>query len=543
LTLFHLGLRPAVTLGRNQPLRREKPKWKSDYPMTGGQLRCKRDEFWDTAPAFEGRKEIWDALKAAAHAFESEEHELAQAILDGASITLPHGVLSECYDELGNRYQLPVYCLSEPVNIMEEQASDGPVPPKPQDHSETLSETGQEVQLHLRLSTGRDVHLDVRSNDSVSHMKHRLQAEEGLATAAQRWFFSGRMLADKSTLEELCIPTDYVVQMILLVLQVLFVLPYTTRGSIKVAESFWTLKANELVVDEDMAKYGSKVQVPLMCGEAFEGQDIMWRREDGEKLQEQGNRILVTVEERRGGRYTCYNRDDSYLNHTLVLVRWPYKKIIKEMPEKGYIHCSTNNYNGSFYCSWKWDEKRAGKVVLIKAVRSHSGGNISCSLNSSGHSITCQDQEYCPYAEELEHINLTIYFRSNYVVEIYCLQFQISDIVRPDMVRVKRMNNTLELQYPDTWNIPFSYFPLTFQVKEIRCGRKSDCDCSNRKSSKVNLVQDQHWPLKKGVTVCVRAQDDLCNSPWSEWTQYKCIKEKNKKKARKNKKRRPWKEE
>ncbi|TTC00278.1 Ubiquitin domain-containing protein 2 [Bagarius yarrelli] len=31
--------------------------------MTDGQLRSKRDEFWDTAPAFEGRKEIWDALK------------------------------------------------------------------------------------------------------------------------------------------------------------------------------------------------------------------------------------------------------------------------------------------------------------------------------------------------------------------------------------------------------------------------------------------------------------------------------------------------
>lgn len=81
----------SVALGRNQPLKREKPKWKSDYPMTDGQLRSKRDEFWDTAPAFEGRKEIWDALKAAAQAFESNDHELAQAIIDGASITLPHG--------------------------------------------------------------------------------------------------------------------------------------------------------------------------------------------------------------------------------------------------------------------------------------------------------------------------------------------------------------------------------------------------------------------------------------------------------------------
>lgn len=82
---------PLPTTGRNEPLKKDRPKWKSDYPMTEGQLRSKRDEFWDTAPAFEGRKEIWDALKAAAVALECNDHELAQAIVDGASITLPHG--------------------------------------------------------------------------------------------------------------------------------------------------------------------------------------------------------------------------------------------------------------------------------------------------------------------------------------------------------------------------------------------------------------------------------------------------------------------
>lgn len=82
---------PLSLSGRNEPLKKDRLKWKSDYPMTEGQLRSKRDEFWDTAPAFEGRKEIWDALKAAAVALECSDHELAQAIVDGASITLPHG--------------------------------------------------------------------------------------------------------------------------------------------------------------------------------------------------------------------------------------------------------------------------------------------------------------------------------------------------------------------------------------------------------------------------------------------------------------------
>ena len=38
-----------------------------------------------------GQKEIWDALKAAATATETGDNALAQAIIDGANISLPHG--------------------------------------------------------------------------------------------------------------------------------------------------------------------------------------------------------------------------------------------------------------------------------------------------------------------------------------------------------------------------------------------------------------------------------------------------------------------
>ncbi|XP_061658560.1 ubiquitin domain-containing protein 2 isoform X2 [Syngnathoides biaculeatus] len=203
-------------MGRNQPLRRERPKWKSDYPMTEGQLRSKRDEFWDTAPAFEGREEIWDALRAAAGAFESRDHPLAQAILDGASITLPHGALSECYDELGNRYQLPVYCLAPPVNMIEERSDE----PDGSDRdscsgTDATEGDGGERQLRLRLSTGRDLRLRARSSDTVGAMKRRLHGQEGVPAAAQRWFFSGRPLADRLRLEQMNVSRDYVVQVII----------------------------------------------------------------------------------------------------------------------------------------------------------------------------------------------------------------------------------------------------------------------------------------------------------------------------------------
>lgn len=121
----------------------------------------------------------------------------------------PKGALTECYDELGNRYQLPVYCLAPPINMIEEKGDletlDIPDPPP---------NSGHECQLRLRLSTGKDLKLMVRSMDTVYHMKRRLHAVEGVEPGSQRWFFSGRPLADKMKLEELKIPKDYVVQVI-----------------------------------------------------------------------------------------------------------------------------------------------------------------------------------------------------------------------------------------------------------------------------------------------------------------------------------------
>lgn len=59
LNIFSVGNQHS----KNSRLTHETIRWKSDVPLTEGQLRSKRDEFWDTAPAFEGKKEIWDALR------------------------------------------------------------------------------------------------------------------------------------------------------------------------------------------------------------------------------------------------------------------------------------------------------------------------------------------------------------------------------------------------------------------------------------------------------------------------------------------------
>lgn len=200
---------PAI--GKNQPLKKEHPRWRSEVPLTEGQLRSKRDEFWDTAPAFEGRKEIWDALKAAAVALESKDYALAQAIIDGANISLPHGTLLDCYDELGAHYQLPVYCLAPPVNLLIGPAT----------HDQNINDDFKEITsndkistLKIRLSTGPDIKLQVLPHDTVYVGKRRLEKQEGIKASSQRWIFAGKMLPDQQRIEQYKIEKNYIVQCI-----------------------------------------------------------------------------------------------------------------------------------------------------------------------------------------------------------------------------------------------------------------------------------------------------------------------------------------
>ncbi|TPP56763.1 Ubiquitin domain-containing protein 2, partial [Fasciola gigantica] len=131
-----------VSVGKNKPLRPVSVRWCSQFPLTSSQLQRKRDEFWETAPAFDGRVEIWNALKVAVEFLERNDIEMAQAIVDGADIILPTGTLCDCYDHLGARYQLPLYVLCEPSNLMSDESStDNPASISAPENSETIRST------------------------------------------------------------------------------------------------------------------------------------------------------------------------------------------------------------------------------------------------------------------------------------------------------------------------------------------------------------------------------------------------------------------
>ncbi|XP_035549832.1 ubiquitin domain-containing protein 1-like isoform X1 [Juglans regia] len=112
---LHEGGCVIFTKGTVKKIRKPKP-WKHPQPITKTQLMQLRDEFWDTAPHYGGRKEIWDALRAAAEA----DLTLSQAIVESAGVIVQSADLTICYDERGAKYELPKYVLSEPTNLIQD---------------------------------------------------------------------------------------------------------------------------------------------------------------------------------------------------------------------------------------------------------------------------------------------------------------------------------------------------------------------------------------------------------------------------------------
>ncbi|XP_037636495.1 interleukin 12Ba isoform X2 [Sebastes umbrosus] len=330
--------------------------------------------------------------------------------------------------------------------------------------------------------------------------------------------------------------------------------------------STWTMMPHILVVEVD----GTLGQLPLSCleqPEEFMGsddkiEDIVWKT-NGVEEEQRGNLYLLELEESLGGgNYTCHTKDGSLLNHTEVLIQADEtNRRILVKTNQDYLECSAQNYNGEFSCSWTWHSRRVGKVAFIKARRvsddndaecsmdesgqrwtcSSGQSNFSCSVDDSGHRISCQDEQHCPYAEESQQIHVTVYVRTKYfLVENYSRYFYLSKIVKPDKVRINKVNTTMiEWSYPSSWSSPYSYFPLTFEILQLK-GRCKRCGnpCTDSKATKTLKVHStdicQFEVQHRAKAVCVRAKDALCKSQWSEWSHIRLRTPKKNKKQNKD---------
>ncbi|KAI9204802.1 uncharacterized protein BJ171DRAFT_598832 [Polychytrium aggregatum] len=201
--------------------------WASPKPTTQKELKRQREEFWDTQPTYSGRIEIWQALKAAC---ETSDDQLAQIIIDSANVKVPTGNLADgCYDELGNQYVIPLFCIVNPTNL----AQDGPAdssntgsenPPvsilqashlasrkeAAGDDSQYTTQDGDvakstderftpRTKITARLSTAKDLKLELPEEETVMGIRKLVQAQEHLDPNKQRTrvFYMGKQLSDE----------------------------------------------------------------------------------------------------------------------------------------------------------------------------------------------------------------------------------------------------------------------------------------------------------------------------------------------------------
>ena len=75
--------------------------------------------------------------------------------------------------------------------------------------------SGEELYIKLRLSTGKDLKISVYTSDTILKIKKKLYKMENIEPQKQRWFFAGKLLTDKMTIEETKIQKGYVVQVII----------------------------------------------------------------------------------------------------------------------------------------------------------------------------------------------------------------------------------------------------------------------------------------------------------------------------------------
>lgn len=71
-----------------------------------------------------------------------------------------------------------------------------------------------QLYLYLVVFLGKDVRLTASMADSIAELKKQLEEQEDIDGIRQRWFFSGKLLTDKTRLQDTKIQKDFVVQVI-----------------------------------------------------------------------------------------------------------------------------------------------------------------------------------------------------------------------------------------------------------------------------------------------------------------------------------------
>lgn len=198
---------PRLTVGQNyqelegqfagEGVKRTKA-WQSI--ITKEQLDAARSEFWRTRRV--GRRHVWATIKSAVEA----DAATSALLLNMQEIVLENNCMTVCTDSEGQRYEIPIFIINDPVklHIPGEKKRKPAAPPK-----------NEAIIVKIRaMPLQKETKLPFESGKKVLELKQAFLATEGSVgnMTTLKLYFAGRELKDDDALNTYCVKNDMVVQ-------------------------------------------------------------------------------------------------------------------------------------------------------------------------------------------------------------------------------------------------------------------------------------------------------------------------------------------
>jgi hypothetical protein len=134
---------------------------------------------------------------------DSDDLEFASSILDGCGVILPYGQLTEIYDSKGFRYNLPPYCVCDPVFSHKFEMKSC---------IQHISESEID-RVKIRLSDGKDLSISIADQESVLDLKGYIRKQENIDSKRRMVvLWRGKILDDCIQLQSLNLPKGAILQ-------------------------------------------------------------------------------------------------------------------------------------------------------------------------------------------------------------------------------------------------------------------------------------------------------------------------------------------
>jgi hypothetical protein len=212
------------SIGNSIPLASPQ-RWTSKRKINKQMLEKKREEFWHTAQAT-NVPAVWQQLRTVCDVMTGGDLATANAICQAAGIITPEGSLTQCYDQFGNLYEIPHYCICDPINLV----TGAPGSFKREGVTErSRGDSGPEMTVRVRLYVDEiELKVDTHENENIDVFKEQIQkatqtytegdshnaGHEDLPVEPERMrlFAHGREIKDTETLSWVGVTTAHVVQ-------------------------------------------------------------------------------------------------------------------------------------------------------------------------------------------------------------------------------------------------------------------------------------------------------------------------------------------